>query len=608
MKKTLLTFFMSSALFCTAQKESIHWYFGNHAGLDFTAGAPVADLNGALVTDEGCASISDANGQLLFYTGGVEVYNSNHTIMPNGFNLNGSTTSSQSSIIVKKPGSLTEYYIFTTDGVGGPKGLCYSTVDMTLQGGLGDVVIKNQQLMPTTCEHLTATLHANGTDVWVMAHDVSNHYYAYLVTATGVSAPVITAIGTVPVVLQASMKFSTAGDKLACPYQGTTFFEVMDFDNSTGILSNVMQLNDAAWIEPFAVEFSPTGKYLYAVHDPAGTGVLLQFDMSLGTQAAITASAVVVGNYNPSYFGSLQIGPDFKLYAGELGNSYVGVVNYPDSPGVACNFVVNGVFLGGMISNYGLPNFITSYFQPNLQPVAFFTAPNHLCPGTCTSFLNNSSNATSFLWLFPGATPNTSVDQYPSNICYNTPGNYPVTLIATNANGSDTLTLNNYVTVYPSPAPQGISQNGDTLFAIAGAVGYQWYFNGNIITGATGYFYVAQASGDYNVVATDANGCEVEAVIFSVIASVQSIGGSGIRMNITPNPVVDFLVFQIPSSPGNTFIDVRIYNMLGETVFTAGDTRMQSIDCRDFSQGMYVLEVHDGNKIYRTKFNKSSRQ
>jgi len=185
----------------------------------------------------------------------------------------------------KTAGNANIYYIFTTDGVGGAKGLCYSTVDVTLLGGLGNVVIKNQQLMTPTCEHLTATYHANGSDIWVMAHNTASSYYAYLLTSTGVSAPVITTIGSIPSIVQGSMKFSPAGDHLACPNQGTTFFELFDFDHATGTLSNAMQLSNAAWMQPFSVEFSPSGRYLYAAYDPSGNGVLLQLDLSLGTQS-----------------------------------------------------------------------------------------------------------------------------------------------------------------------------------------------------------------------------------------------------------------------------------------------------------------------------------
>jgi hypothetical protein len=54
------------------KKEAWHWYFGDHAGLDFSSGSPVVDLNSAMYTDEGCASISDASGILQFYTGGLK--------------------------------------------------------------------------------------------------------------------------------------------------------------------------------------------------------------------------------------------------------------------------------------------------------------------------------------------------------------------------------------------------------------------------------------------------------------------------------------------------------------------------------------------------------
>jgi PKD repeat protein len=231
-----------------------------------------------------------------------------------------------------------------------------------------------------------------------------------------------------------------------------------------------------------------------------------------------------------------------------------------------------------------------------------FTAPNHICPGTCTSFNNLSVNATSYQWFFPGATPSSSTDVSPTNICYNNPGSYSVTLMGTNGITSDTITLNNYITVYPYPAQQGILQNGDTLFANAGAVSYQWYHAGNLIPGATNYFYVATEGGDYNIVATDANGCEVEAAIFDVVAEVQSVIGSG-SMQLFPNPVTSYLNFNSPDLNGQDAIS--IYNMLGEKVFTAVDYRLGTIDCRLLPSGLYWLEISTGDNILRSKFIKA---
>ena len=53
--------------------------------------------------------------------------------------------------------------------------------------------------------------------------------------------------------------------------------------------------------------------------------------------------------------------------------------------------------------------------------------------------------------LFPGGDPSFSTDQNPSQVCYQIPGTFDVTLITTNAGGNDTLMLTDYITVYPTP-------------------------------------------------------------------------------------------------------------------------------------------------------------
>jgi hypothetical protein len=240
------------------------------------------------------------------------------------------------------------------------------------------------------------------------------------------------------------------------------------------------------------------------------------------------------------------------------------------------------------------------------QPIALFNAPNEICPGTCTDFTNTSLSSTSFQWNFPGGNPAVSTDANPTSICYNTPGSYDVTLIAFNGASSDTLTLLSYITVFPFPAPQGISQNGDTLMANAGAVSYQWYHDGVLVPGATDYFYVAPESGNYNVVATDVNGCEVEAVIFDVIASTTplSLGeGSGVRLY--PNPVKDILEIR-PLKAGSNLIFV-IYNNLGEKVLEQKKDNVSenfSLDVSSISAGTYFLEMSDGKTSLRKVFTK----
>src|SRR6266850_1570202 len=92
----IITLFASTLAF--SQHQTDNWYFGVLAGLNFTSGTPVPITDGALSTTEGCSTISDPLGNLLFYTNGVSVWNRNNEIMPNGDSLNGDISSTQSAL------------------------------------------------------------------------------------------------------------------------------------------------------------------------------------------------------------------------------------------------------------------------------------------------------------------------------------------------------------------------------------------------------------------------------------------------------------------------------------------------------------------------------
>src|SRR6185295_360819 len=100
MRKYVLILSIAGAYYSApalAQKQANLWYFGEYAGLDFNSGAPVLLTNGqthnSTTNIEGCATISDSAGQLLFYTDGETVYNHLHALMPNGTNIGGGQSS-----------------------------------------------------------------------------------------------------------------------------------------------------------------------------------------------------------------------------------------------------------------------------------------------------------------------------------------------------------------------------------------------------------------------------------------------------------------------------------------------------------------------------------
>jgi gliding motility-associated-like protein len=426
----LLSFILCLNVFAAfSQKEANIWYFGTNAGLDFNSGNPVPLTNGVLSTREGCASIADANGRLLFYTDGLMVWNKSHIQMPNGFGLLGNSSSTQSAIIVPKPASSSIYYIFTVDAVeyGLVNGLNYSTVDMNMGGGLGDISTKNVALIRPTCEKITAVRHANNRDIWVVTHQWSSDaFYAYLVTTTGVSTtPVISHTG---VVLQSNSSGnpleSSLGYLKASPdgnYLGIANFtnpsQLFLFNNSTGTISNPITL--PVHDNPYGLEFSPNSKVLYLA-DYSST--LYQYDLNAANIPLSEVGFLSIGSGGG--MGALQLATDGKIYSVKESSSYVSVINKPNVIGTGCDYTEDVVALNGRSVRLGLPPFIQSFFVQ-----ASFTW-QYTCYGDITQFNNPLARSAydSIRWNFGDSrsgTANTSSMQNPNHVFSDT-GHYPV--------------------------------------------------------------------------------------------------------------------------------------------------------------------------------------
>ncbi len=462
----ILLLLLSPCLF--AQKEATVWHFGNGAGLDFSSGSPVAVGGGMTEQEEGCASISDRNtGQLLFYTDGMSVWNRNHGQMSNGFDLFGDSSSTQSAFIIPMPGDNDRYYIFTADA--GPykprrAGICWSTVDMRLNGGLGDVVSKNVRMFTPAVEKLTGVRHCNGVDYWVIAHEWgSSRFRSYLVTADGVStAPVVSIVGSSHNGGSSSaignMKASPNGRKLAVAIMGESRADLLDFDPRTGVVSNPIYLSPITG--SYGVAFSPDNSKLYIVSGnfPATppSDTLFQYDLSNSDPNAIRSSRMRILTLNGGFIGSMQNGPDGKIYVARYGNT-IGAIEDPNEEGLACNYTHNAVSLGTGTSTDGLPNFFEHIFNqspeesPCLAPEADFTTKDTtICEGACISFFDMSKwGPTRWEWSFEGSNTVASTDRNPMNICYGRPGVYKVRLVVSKDGLSDTA--EGKVTVVPVP-------------------------------------------------------------------------------------------------------------------------------------------------------------
>lgn len=508
----LIILFLFPLQVLLSQNESNNWYFGKESGLNFSGPNPTALLGGMVNAHGGSAAISDANGNLLFYTNGMTIWNKNHVAMPNGAGLLGHSSATQNSLIVPKPGSSNIYYVFTNDKSDGTEGLRYSEVDITLAGGLGNVTSnKNIQLVDSTAEKLTATLHANETDVWVITHGrYDNSFSAVLVTSLGVGTPVVSNAGTIHTgtspngsVLEGQMKVSPDGTKiaLATAANGNTF-EILNFNNTTGLVSNPITINGSMYETPYGVEFSPDGTKLYC--SCTDTNIVYQFNMAAGTPGGIIGSGTLVITSSTTTIGGLQLGPDSRIYLARYLAGYLGVINFPNSPGTTCNYVDDGVYLDGEKSRRGLPNFIQSYFN---NPR--FTYLN-LCLGDSTYFfISDLNGVNSVNWNFgdpSSGAANVSTDVSTYHI-FSAPGSYQVRLIRNLAAYTDTVIQQ--VTIHGLPNVNlggnflSICEGTDTvLFAGYGYSSYLWQ-NGSVTNSIT-----ASDVGVYSVTVTDDFGCE----------------------------------------------------------------------------------------------------
>jgi|GEM_PF-545757 len=504
--------------FCATGKEGNIWYFGDSLGLDFNTLPPQVVTDGKMYTYEASATVSDGNGDLLFYFNGEYVWNCNHQIMPGvnpaigAIKLSGSESATQ-VLALQHPGSPNLYYLFYMNTFGQAvtvaqdttRSMFYAVVDINADGGLGDVISKNNLLFTKTTEKVIAARHCNGIDWWIVTLESgSNRFLVWKLDQNGLNlTPDVFQTGRESLPFDAYkggelLISSDAEYLLKCRFPWRTFnnptwdgyVELFRFDNATGAISDPIVVVDGVR-SIYSAEFSPDNKKLYFnAWTPSDS--LYQYDLCVWDSMAIRNSKVNLGRAVDNT-GQLQLGPDGKIYITSNFRNYLSVIHQPNLVGAACQYEPQAIATPRECL-LGLPTFPASYYAP-YKPYITQDAVAENCTPPCADSLRkyyvtgHCRNGASYAWSVLGGT----VEQQQHDtvwVRWTQPGPGWVAVVNTWACGTFVDTVRVEVENCAPCAPVY-----DTLIATA-CSGETYPYNGqNIPAGSSQSFLVSNASG-----------------------------------------------------------------------------------------------------------------
>ncbi len=586
-----------------------NWYIGVNAGLNFSTATPSVLTNGKSPSNDYTSTMSDASGNLLFYTDGITVWDKNQNVMPNGTGLIGSFTGGACALIVPIPCSNKKYVIFHTTDFSNPGYLNYTVIDMNLNSGLGDVVSgqKNISLGSGWTEKLCAYYNPAINAYWVVSHKwMSDQFVSFKVDASTIATTsVVTSIGSIHNCgsvggahdAMGQLTISPDGTKLANGLTCQDKFEIFDFDINTGVLSNSILITPNtgnAW----GTAFSPDSKKLYT--SSIFGADIFQYDISTYNSSAINSSKTsvyTVGStgYN---FGYIELGPNGKLYIVRPNTNFLSVINTPNNLGTACSFSFSGQSLGAVTLKWGISRIAYNIGLSNGNFSLSASSASATCNGTSNgsaTVIPTNPGTYNYTWM-PGSYTTSVVTGLPA-------GNYTVTV--SNVTCSTTSTVITIAQPQPislsiTQIPQPICNGGNAILSstLSGgtpAYTYSWS-TGSIFSGIS---VNPMVNTGYTLTITDANGCinsAVTTVSVTDCTNISAVNSNDLNFSIYPNPCnIEFSV-----NYSGEIDEIIIVNVLGEVVKKIKYTS-DKINVKELSQGVYFVHIVRNSEKVKTE-------
>ncbi|MFN8154526.1 MAG: T9SS type A sorting domain-containing protein [Bacteroidia bacterium] len=353
----------------------------------------ISSTTGTIPFNYANASISDANGNFLFFSNGIDVFDRNYQVIPGciiqtPYTIQWATAGLNrynAGLFLPWPGDTNRYILFycvpeipiinTGSCPGGwtwlSNHLYYTVLDKSLNGGNGGIVSSNNIAYLDTLvflNGLTAVKHGNGRDWWILTRErCSSNTNTILFTNFGIQQFFKQSIGPIlnDGLKSAVSRFAPNGITLATAIDDTSII-FYKFDRCNGSLFDPIVLNTSPNGEVYS-EFSPSSQFLYRNNPPQGIQTT-QYDLNqyylpngiLNSRTYIDPVADTgncgqgVGSASSACMPSLA--PDGKIYWGHCYTCNLSVINNPDSLDTLCNMEYNTIQLP-MPHSGALPQF-----------------------------------------------------------------------------------------------------------------------------------------------------------------------------------------------------------------------------------------------------------
>lgn len=362
--KYLVVFFLAlTSRSLSAQKEAWNWFLADSAGIQWVNGDSAVSVDWYnLHGEEGSGSISDSDGNLLFYTNGVDIFDYKHRKLNTDFSLNGDWSSTQGKLILKHPES-NEYHVFTNKYIGLQKSQLYHT-SFIWEGDSARFINKAKVISNLVSEGIGAVNHQNNRDIIIMYHSLyGDTFYSQLISKTGINnCKKISITGLFVNSIRSrsnTIFFSPTGS--LCSFSAGEIFASIDiykFNNQLMPMSD--RINLGPYNGYYSGIFSPNDSMLYIEHQaPCG---ISQFNLNYWNIDSIKKNRNIIFNIGGFNRLSVRNAPNGELLITRRYKHYVSIINDANKPYPNCGFVDTAINLKQGTCRLGNYNTNQSYF------------------------------------------------------------------------------------------------------------------------------------------------------------------------------------------------------------------------------------------------------